>query len=194
MARPDTPNLRREEILTAAAALFQQRGYSGATMRGLAEQCDLEAASLYNYFDSKQGILAAICSLVADAYLGPLAAVEESPGTYFSKVEALLRLHVRLAESLGPALTVASHDYRHMAHEPLQAYLQSRRLYEKRFEVLLTKGMAAGEFALKPPRLVLLTLLAAVRWVEHPPRNRPQTTGTELEDTIISTLMHGIAV
>ena len=192
MARQETNTQRREDILTHAASLFQELGFGGATMRELAERVGIEAASLYNHFTSKQAMLAAICTQVAEAYMGSMAAIEANKVPFAAKVEALLRLHVQLAHRLGPAVAVAGHEFRHLSPESLETYLKSRRAYEQHFEALLTQGMAAGEFAPHPPRLVLLTLLAAVRWVENPPRHRPQTSPQELEQTLITLLLNGL--
>ena len=193
MARPDQVVLRREEILTHAAALFQERGFGAATMRHLAERVGMEASSLYNHFASKQAILAAICTQIANAYLTPMAAIEATDDGYQLKIESLLRLHIRLAQQCGPAVTVAGSEYKHLAPAALETYLHSRRDYEQRFEELIIKGIRANEFRPHSPRLLMLTLLAAVRWVEHPPRHSPATTGQQLEETIINLLMHGLA-
>ncbi len=51
---------RRHRILEAAAQIFAQEGYAGATTRQIAEAADLAEGTLYNYFDSKRDILLAI--------------------------------------------------------------------------------------------------------------------------------------
>jgi AcrR family transcriptional regulator len=51
---------RRARILTAAAQVFAQQGYAGATTREIAEAADLAEGTLYNYFSGKREILLAI--------------------------------------------------------------------------------------------------------------------------------------
>jgi AcrR family transcriptional regulator len=51
---------RRGRILAAAAQVFAQQGYAGATTRDIAEAADLAEGTLYNYFGGKREILLAI--------------------------------------------------------------------------------------------------------------------------------------
>ena len=48
---------KRELILAEAAKLFKDRGYSGTSMRDLAGQVGMEAASMYNHIKSKDELL-----------------------------------------------------------------------------------------------------------------------------------------
>ncbi len=47
----------REAILEAAAKLFRRQGYSATTLRQIANLADIQAGSIYYYFDSKDAIL-----------------------------------------------------------------------------------------------------------------------------------------
>ncbi len=50
----------RNSILTAAQELFSQHGIDGTAMETIAEMADISIASLYNYFPSKDVLLAEI--------------------------------------------------------------------------------------------------------------------------------------
>jgi TetR/AcrR family transcriptional regulator, cholesterol catabolism regulator len=54
--RPDEGT--RERLLTAAIALFAERGFDGCTMRDLATAVGVKAPAIYNHFVSKEQILA----------------------------------------------------------------------------------------------------------------------------------------
>ncbi len=60
--------ITRERILDAAEALFAERGYEGTTLRDVAARVGLRIPSLYNHFDSKDSLYAA----VLERDLGPL--------------------------------------------------------------------------------------------------------------------------
>lgn len=45
-----------DRILAAAEVLFAERGFAGTAVRDIAARCDLNAASLYNHFPSKQAL------------------------------------------------------------------------------------------------------------------------------------------
>jgi AcrR family transcriptional regulator len=47
----------RGRILTVAVRLFAQRGYAGTSMRDIAAESQIRAASIYEYFDGKDALL-----------------------------------------------------------------------------------------------------------------------------------------
>ena len=49
--------MTREDILEAAAQVFRQKGFHGASMNDIADAVDLKKASLYHHVTSKQEIL-----------------------------------------------------------------------------------------------------------------------------------------
>ena len=49
-----------ERILDAAEALFAERGYAGTTLRDVATEVGLRTPSLYNHFESKESLYAAV--------------------------------------------------------------------------------------------------------------------------------------
>lgn len=51
----------REEILKTALAIISESGPDSLSMRGLADRVDYSAAGLYEYFDSKDDIIDAVC-------------------------------------------------------------------------------------------------------------------------------------
>jgi AcrR family transcriptional regulator len=60
--------ITRERILDAAETLFAERGFEGTTLRDVAASVGLRNPSLYNHFDSKESLYAA----VLERDLGPL--------------------------------------------------------------------------------------------------------------------------
>lgn len=50
---------RREQIVAAAADEFAERGYDGATMRGIATRAEVDPALLHHYFGTKSDLFGA---------------------------------------------------------------------------------------------------------------------------------------
>ncbi|MFI0965127.1 TetR family transcriptional regulator [Streptomyces sp. NPDC021080] len=46
----------KEQILTAALELFAAKGYSGTTMRGIAQQAQVDPALIHHFFSNKEGV------------------------------------------------------------------------------------------------------------------------------------------
>lgn len=185
--------IRRQFILDEAAKLFKERGYGGTSMRDLASQVGLEAASMYNYIRSKDELLVSICTRIAGIYISQLAEIEQTESSYADKVRALIRLHIRLMVEEGPAVSVANHDWKYLPEPELTAFKQARHNYEQGFARLIEQGMAAGEFQPLNVSVALFTILSAVRWVELWYRPGRGVSAEELENDIIAMLLNGLA-
>ena len=60
---------RRQAIIAAAAQLFQEAGYEGASMNELAKRLGGSKATLYGYFPSKEELFGAVVRTVATNHL-----------------------------------------------------------------------------------------------------------------------------
>lgn len=52
-------SVTRADILEAARKLFAERGYSGATIRAIAQEAGVDGALIHHFFASKEGVFAA---------------------------------------------------------------------------------------------------------------------------------------
>ena len=59
---------RSPEIVAAAAKVFAQLGYHGASTQDIADVLGMRQASLYYYFDSKDAALEAVCASGVEDY------------------------------------------------------------------------------------------------------------------------------
>lgn len=64
----------RRRIMSAAARLFAQKGFANTTTKEIAHKADMAEGTLYNYFDSKRGILLAVAK---EAETPMIAALQE---------------------------------------------------------------------------------------------------------------------
>lgn len=183
---------KRQLILEEAAKLFKQKGFSGTSMRDLAGEVGIEAASMYNHIKSKDEILELICFRVSNLYISQLAEIEATDATYVEKIKALIRLHIRLMIEDGAAVSVANHDWKYLPEPKLTEFKQSRKQYEKGFATLIEQGIAAGEFQPVNVSVALFTILSAVRWVELWYRPGRELSAEELEANIVTMLLTGL--
>lgn len=57
---PELAQNRRNQVLEAASDCFRRRGYHGAGMAEISKTAGMSPGHIYNYFDSKEAIIAAI--------------------------------------------------------------------------------------------------------------------------------------
>ncbi|RSK43346.1 TetR/AcrR family transcriptional regulator [Hymenobacter perfusus] len=183
---------KRQLILEEAAKLFRQKGFSGTSMRDLAGEVGIEAASMYNHIKSKDEILELICFRVSSTYISQLAEIESTEASFVEKITALIRLHIRLMIEDGAAVSVGNHDWKYLREPALTEFKQARKQYEKGFAALIEQGIAAGEFQPVNVSVALFTILSAVRWVELWYRPGRELSAEELEDNIVTMLLSGL--
>jgi len=70
--------LRRADVLAAAAAEFAEKGFDGAQMSALAARAEVALGTLYSLFESKEQLFEAVISTSADALQEQLRAQVES--------------------------------------------------------------------------------------------------------------------
>lgn len=184
---------KRQIILDEAAKLFKLKGFGGTSMRDLAGEVGMEAASMYNHIKSKDEILEHLCFHVSDTYIAQLADVEQMSGSNGDKLKQLLRLHINLMLEDGAAVSVANNDWKYLTSGKLEQFKDARKQYEKGFAALIESGIAAGEFRPVNASVALFTILSAVRWVELWYRPGRGVTAQELEDDIMTILLNGLA-
>lgn len=179
-------------ILKEAAKLFTQNGFGGTSMRDLAKEVGMEAASMYYHIGSKDEILERICFEIAHRYLSHLEEIEQTDDSYLDKLKALIRLHIKMIVANGPEVSVMNHDWKYLRKEKLTEFKELRKFYETRLQQLLENGIAAGEFAPVNPSIGLFTILSSIRWIEFWWKPERGISTRELEDSIITILLNGI--
>jgi len=79
----------REKILEAALALFRERGFAEATMRGIAARAGVATGLAYYYFDSKDAIVLAFYQRAQDELAPRLDEAQKAP-TLAGRLQALI--------------------------------------------------------------------------------------------------------
>jgi TetR/AcrR family transcriptional repressor of uid operon len=68
----DKGQVRRQQIMEAAATCFKRSGFHGASMADIAKSFGMSAGHIYNYFDSKEAIIEAIVAQDLEDTLGQI--------------------------------------------------------------------------------------------------------------------------
>ncbi|GAA1116741.1 TetR/AcrR family transcriptional regulator [Nocardiopsis composta] len=109
MARPKTPILTRRGIRAAALALVDRDGLEGLSMRKLAQELEVQAASLYSHYKTKDELLADIANeIMADVDVSGFSGGDWRHGlvTWARSYRAALAAHPNLVPviAVGPGL------------------------------------------------------------------------------------------
>jgi AcrR family transcriptional regulator len=183
---------RKEQILEIATRLFHEKGYHATSMRQLAENMGMEAASLYNHISGKDELLQQICFGMATHYNAHMEAVENDPIRPIERVEKLVRFHIGMMLTHFEEVYVTNRDWKHLKEPLLGNFLQQRKSYEKRFSQLIQQAIDAGEMIPVHPHAAVLTILSAVRGIEFWQRNPRNISAEQLAEDLVRILLHGL--
>lgn len=62
-------NKTKERIMLEASSMFARRGYASVSMRDIAKQVGIKAASIYKHYESKEALFYAIVDNISNEYL-----------------------------------------------------------------------------------------------------------------------------
>ena len=165
----ESPKRRAAEMLAAAAKVFAQRGYHGASTQDIADVLGIRQASLYYYFASKEAALEAVCADGIEDYENRAREILRSRQSAADKVARLVVQHLApLQERLDFTLTFLRE--RRFLPSPARHRIRAIEIrYERTIEKVIEQGVASGEFrADLDTRMAALALLglgnAAAAW------------------------------
>jgi AcrR family transcriptional regulator len=159
--RRRTTHRRSAEIIEAAAQVFAQRGYHGATTQDIADVLKIRQASLYYYFSSKEVALELVCMRGVEGFYETEKAIADGPGTATERLSGLIRAHISplLDRSVFVKVFLTERQFL-PAHSRRRVGKVSREI-ERLFENVLKQGRRSGEFRCDlDTRLATLSILS----------------------------------
>ncbi len=189
---------RSAEIIAAAAKVFAQRGYHGASTQDIADVLGMRQASLYYYFDSKDAALEAVCASGVEDYAVRAQRILRGPGGASDKVAKLVFQHLApMAERLD--FTLVFLGERRFLPVPARKRIRAiERRYERLIERVIEQGVAAGEFRGDlDPRMATLALLglgnSAAAWYGREPGTTLERITSDYVDLLVRAFRKGSA-
>lgn len=168
------PRRRADEIIDAAAAVFAERGYHGASTQDVADRLGMRQASLYYYFPSKESALEQVCLRSVGDFVERAQTIAAGPGGAADKLTALIRSHLAPVASRGDYVRCFLRERRFLPRDSARRIRRVARQYETIVQDVIESGVAAGELRRDiDPRLATLALLgmcnAAMEWYGREP-------------------------
>lgn len=146
-------------IRRAALALFRDRGFHGTSVRELGQAVEMESASLYYHFPSKQAILADLFHQTMDAMIvGAEQAMAGETGAQ-AKLRAAVLFHVHYHITHQDEAFVSHSELRALVEPNRRAIIAKRDRYEALFRDLIRAGCDEGVFAVHDLGVVSTALL-----------------------------------
>lgn len=195
MARkPADQSVSRDEIIIAAADVLRRNGYEATTMKDIAAEVNLTAASLYHHFRNKDSLLLAVLEGGLQVVINQIEPVATSEKSNVEKLTEMIRLHIfnvtqntavgaAMVFEIRPLLEIQpstkngksgpdSEFFRRRDH-----FFELRAHFERLFIDVIQDGVNRGEFRTVDAAIFTKTMMGANNWVSVWYREGRRLTG-----------------
>lgn len=156
---------RRQELVDAAAKIFQEKGYEAASIQDIAEALGILKGSIYYYIDSKEDLLYAVLQEVHETALGNMEQLRLVDADALAKIRMFIGSHVRHFTDNLVKVTVFFHDFRSLAGERRDYIVAERALYTNYLRELIVQGQKEGVVCVDvDPKLASFAILGMINW------------------------------
>lgn len=149
---------RAPQIIEAAAQVFAERGFHGATTQDIADVLGIRQASLYYYFSSKEAALELVCLKGVEGFFDAAKAIAGGKKSARERVSLLIKSHLSPLVDRANFVKVFLNERQHLPSESRRRIGRWSRGLERIFEQVISEGIAGGEF--RPNLDVRLAALA----------------------------------
>lgn len=186
--------MTREGILEAAARIFGEKGFHAASMSDIAEAVNLQKASLYYHFSSKQEILIAILDYALDLINSRLELVLAQPLSPDEKLRQAMVSYLQTIAENRNLSAVLLLELRSLDPELKARHAYRREKFERLWRDLIIEGKQAGVFNSIDPSMTGRAILGVMNWTVTWYRNDGPSTATEIANQFADLLLEGLLV
>ena len=139
-----SPRKRTEEVVEAAATVFAELGYHGASTQDIADKLHMRQATLYYYFPSKDAALELVCRRGVAGFIEKAQAVAESSDSAPEKIGSIMRSHLQALEEKLAYVKVFLNERQHLRDAARKKVGRLSRRYELIIQRVFESGVEAG--------------------------------------------------
>jgi len=156
--------MTRDDILDAAAQVFRQKGFHGASMSAIAEAVNLQKASLYHHVASKQEILLALLDRALIMLTEHIAVIAGQEIPADRKLRQMIKAYLQMLAENGDLTAVLLFEHRSLDKKTHTRHVPQRDKFEGLWRDVLIEGARAGIFACPDTGLVVRALMGIMNW------------------------------
>ncbi len=144
--KTDSPRYRRQKLaaIQAAASVFSEKGFHGASTVDIAERLGIKQGSLYYYFDSKEEALEEVCLYGLQQYVENRDAIAARDEPFEARLFAVVSNHLGSYRSKSEALKVHNDERLYLPLERRRRLKALGSRYREQLETIINDGVAAG--------------------------------------------------
>lgn len=183
---------RKEQIVDVAANMFKQKGFVATSMRDLAAELGMEAASIYHHFKSKEELLEKICFDMADKFITNAKEVNDIYFNAEEKLRMAIKLHVETITENQNQSAVFLSEWRNLSEPKLTLFKQLRQQYENQFTIILADGEKEDIFDDVDKKFAVLSILSTINFINEWYKPEGKMNAGEIAEKLSNFIMGGL--
>jgi AcrR family transcriptional regulator len=156
--------MTKDEILSAAAQIFREKGFHAASMQDIADAVQVRKASLYYHVASKQDILNELLDQAMDRLNLGMTEILDSADPPAEKLARAITAYALVLSNYPDLSSALLLEYRSLDPEFRSHHKPRREHFESIWLQLLSEGQASGVFKLNDPAITLRLILGSLNW------------------------------
>jgi AcrR family transcriptional regulator len=182
----------REDILEAAAQVFREKGFHGASMSDIAEAVDLRKASLYHHVSSKQEILSELLDRALQILLERISAVTVQNISADKKLKMMICEYLQILTENVDLAAVLLFEHRSLERRQQARHIPNRDKFESLWKDVLIEGVRTKLFKCDDPGLTTRALFGILNWTITWYRPDGGKTIDQIADNYSKLLLNGL--
>jgi len=186
--------MTRDDILDAAAQVFRQKGFHGASMSAIAEAVNLQKASLYHHVTSKQEILLELLERALGMLTDHIAGIATQPIPADQKLRLMIRAYLSALADNADLTAVLLFEHRSLDKKSHARHVPQRDKFEKLWRDTVDEGVATGIFACPDSGVAVRALMGVMNWTLTWYRPEGNKSIEKIADEYADLMFHGLLV
>jgi AcrR family transcriptional regulator len=184
--------MTRDDILDAAAQVFRQKGFHGASMADIAESVQLQKASLYHHVSSKQDILLALLDRALEMLFEQIDAIAKQPLPADEKLRRMVQVYLRLLAENSDLSSVLLFEHRSLDPDQHARHIPNRDRFEALWRDVIDDGVRSGLFAKTDKAMAVRALMGILNWTLTWYRPDGPLAIEQIADQYTNLMLHGL--
>lgn len=184
--------MTRDDILEAAAQVFRQKGFHGASMNDIAEAVNLQKASLYHHVSSKQEILFELLDRALELLLERITPISTQSMPAEERLRLMIREYLQILAENTDLSAVLLFEHRSLEGKQHARHVPNRDKFEALWRTVLADGVRSKKFLCENIPLTTRATLGIMNWTITWYRPNGDLTIDDIADQYSSLLLNGL--